>query len=45
MENIKFITTITVNGEKKEIPKEEAAQLILKNIEATLTGVNYEKGN
>lgn len=43
MKDIEFITRIQINGEKKEVSKEEASELVLKKVKEALTGMNYEK--
>lgn len=41
--DIEFITRIQVNGEKRELTKEEASELILRRVKEALEGMNYEK--
>lgn len=43
MKDIEFITRIQVNGEKRELTKEEASELILRRVKEALEGMNYEK--
>lgn len=43
MKDIEFITRIQVNGEKRELTKEEVSELILRRVKEALEGMNYEK--
>lgn len=40
---MEYITRIKINGERKEIPPEEASEILQKTIEKALEAMNYEK--
>ena len=43
MKEITYITRIRINGEYRELSKEEAKKLLQERIEHTLQGLNYKK--
>lgn len=43
MKKIEFITRITVNGEKREISREEAQDIIIKRQDEALQAMSYER--
>ena len=43
MKEIEFVSRITVNGEKKEISKEEAQDIIIKSQDKALEAMSYER--
>lgn len=45
MKDIEFITRIQVNGEKRELTKEEASELILRRVKEGLKLLSYRCGS
>ena len=43
MKKIEFVSRITVNGEKKEISREEARDIIIKSQDKALEAMSYER--
>ena len=43
MKKIEFVSRITVNGEKKEISREEAKDIIIKSQDKALRVMSYER--
>ena len=43
MKEIEFVSRITVNGEKKEISREEAQDIIIKSQDKALGAMSYER--
>lgn len=43
MKEITYVTRIRINGEYRELSREEARKLLQERIENTLQGLNYKK--
>ena len=43
VKKIELVSRITVNGEKREIPREEARDIIIKSQDKGLQAMSYEK--